>query len=86
MGHMGHGGGGRVGFIPRGSRGNSVKEHTSSIELETGSAPDRGVETGTSLGEQNATSARPQSLKSTLHHHFHSQAVTKAEVALVAYG
>lgn len=58
----------------------------SSTELETGSAPIRGVETRISPGEQNATSVRPRSLKASSRHPFHPRAATVAEVALVACG
>lgn len=64
--------------------GTHPEEETSSTELETGSAPIRGVETRTSPGEQNATSVRPRSLKASFHHPFHPRVVTVAEVALVA--
>ncbi|KAB1255863.1 RNA-binding protein EWS, partial [Camelus dromedarius] len=51
--------------------GTHLEEETSSTELETGSAPIRGVETRTSPGEQSATSVRPQSLKASFHHLSH---------------
>lgn len=69
--------------VPEGTR---LEEETSSTELETGSAPIRGVETRTLRGEQSATSVRPQSLKASSHHLSHPRAVTVAEVALVACG
>lgn len=64
--------------------GTHPEEETSSTELETGSAPIRGVETRTSPGEQNATSVRPQSLKASSRRPFRPRVVTAAEVALVA--
>lgn len=64
--------------------GTHLEEEMSSTELETGSAPIRGVETRTSPGEQNATSVRPQSLKASSRRPFHPRVATVAEVALVA--
>ncbi|KAB1254005.1 RNA-binding protein EWS [Camelus dromedarius] len=64
--------------------GTHLEEETSGTELETESAPVRGVETRTSPGEQSATSVRLQSLKASFHHLSHLWVVTVAEVALVA--
>lgn len=66
--------------------GTHQEEGMSNTELETGSAPIRGVGTRTLPGEQNATSVKPQSLKVFSHHPFRPRVVTGAEVALVACG
>lgn len=71
---------------PGAPEGTRLEEETSSTELETGSAPIRGVETRTSPGGQNATSVRPQSPKASSRRPSHPQVVTVAEVALVACG
>lgn len=66
--------------------GTPPEEETSSTELETGSAPIRGVGTRTSPGGQNATSVRPRSLKASSRRPSHPRVVTEAEVALAACG